>query len=550
MGIPRWNNPTLALLLVATLCLPACASSQLRKDQLPSAATLLNHYILVHEEGHAFNPLAQKEGLLSFFGDQRQALSAIDDKPCALRILGTPRTKPHGLDQRVAEHVLDGLETEAQRLIALNDACSDRRDCRQPLRILIFVHGGMNGYRDDFERMRKLLDYQPTRPEIAARLHGATYYPIFINWNAALGDSIVDDLFSIRFGQRAHPAVGIITAPLVLVSRVASSVFNAPVAWMHTINNYLDGRKDDESGTTDERLSPPQRVGDFANTAVWFVPRALTTPVVEAFGTPAWQVMKRRAQLAAAHRLPRNKCANEGAARTLLKAIQERLTLADSTGQEIESIWTSRGKRIRAEITMVGHSMGAIVLNRLLAAVHPLRINRVVYLAPAAGIDEFEAFMLPYLAHHSKTKFALFSLSRRHEAQESHYYVEPRGTLLAWIDNLFERGWTVGQMTHGRTTNVLTYYDLPADSGAIDDIWRKLEFKHGGGEPPVPIAQIEAYVARNVPGAPRQHGDFDEPAVLREVLCRVNRDAFEKGVCPSGPATMAAAPQPLPDSGW
>ena len=33
----------------------------------------------------------------------------------------------------------------------------------------------------------------------------------------------------------------------------------------------------------------------------------------------------------------------------------------------------------------------------------------------------------------------------------------PRGTLLAWIDNLLERGWTVGQMTRGHTTNVFAY---------------------------------------------------------------------------------------------
>src|SRR5712692_5240682 len=133
MRIPRWNDRLLLLLVVAALCLPACASSQLRRDQLPAAATLLNHYILVHEDGHAFNPLTRREGLLNLLADQRQPLSAIDDEPCALRILGTPRQKRPDIDQRVAEHVLEGLEAEAARLIKANDG--------QPLRILIFVHG-------------------------------------------------------------------------------------------------------------------------------------------------------------------------------------------------------------------------------------------------------------------------------------------------------------------------------------------------------------------------------------------------------------------------
>jgi len=234
-------------------------------------------------------------------------------------------------------------------------------------------------------------------------------------------------------------------------------------------------------------------------------------------------VMKRRAQLATAQRLPRNKCASEGAARTLLKTIQGRLSPASATGHEVEPRWTVDGTEVPTEVTIVGHSMGAIVVNRLLAAVHPLRVARVVFLAPAAGIDDFEGFILPYLAHHPRTRFAVFSLSRRNEARESNYYVEPRGTLLAWIDTLFERGWTLGQMTHGRVTNVLAYYDVDPATATTEDVWRKL---------PMPVERIDAYVARNVANAPQKHGDFDEPQVLRDVLCRVDHNAFAAGICP------------------
>lgn len=529
------------LVILATVFLPACASSPLRDDQIVTAAKLQKHYILVHEDGHAFSATTTRD---VFLGDRRKPLAAVNDEPCDLRIFGTPRIKHESLDDVVARSVEDGLEADAMRLIEMNAACRERPDCQpQPLRILIFVHGGMNGYRSDFDRMKELLAI-PDDPALAARLRDASYYPVFINWNAALGNSLVDDLFFIRFGRRVHPAVGIVTSPLVLVSRMASSVFNAPVAWMHTIQNYRDGLDDDDFGAAEERLTTGERMLDLGNSAVFFVPRALTTPVVEGFGTPAWQVMKRRAQLTTAHRLPRNKCATEGAARTLLKSIQHRLSAQDPTAHEIVPVWTTKDKRtIPAEVTMVGHSMGAIVLNRLLAAVHPLRVDRVVYLAPAAGIDEFEAFILPYLAHHPTTKFSLFTLSRRHEARESHFYVEPRGSLLAWIDNLFERGWTIGQMTHGRTTNVLAYYEVPPSAGDVADIWRRIDFTKGATlAPPFPLKQIDAYVARNVPKAPVQHGDFDEKNVLRDVLCRVDADAFAAGACPPKPMNVATTP--------
>jgi hypothetical protein len=388
------------------------------------------------------------------------------------------------------------------------------------------VHGGLNGYREAFDRMTQLLLPSNGEGGGPALLEHTMYYPIFINWNAALGDSISDDLFFIRFGRRM-PMAGFPTAPFVLLSRVAASVFGAPIAWSGTVRNYWDGF--DGPPAEDDHF-----LGDTLDSATWLIPRLVTTPVIESFGAPAFQIMKRRAQLATANRLLDSTRATEGAARTLMKRIGARI---DKEGDI--AVWRFQdaagvAAAVPIEITLVGHSMGAILLNRLLAAIHPVPIHQIVYLAPAAGIDEFEGFLLPYLVHHQRTRFAWFSLSRRDEARES-YYVAPRGTLLAWIDGLFERGWTVGQMTQGRATNVLTYYgsdlvDPQPKEG--EGLWGgRLAFRKLSPEEttrdPFDVSRIEVFVARRrADDAPRRHGDFDEPRFLGEVLCHIDAAAF------------------------
>jgi hypothetical protein len=65
----------------------------------------------------------------------------------------------------------------------------------EPVRLLFFVHGGLNTYRAEFQRMLDLMNKE-TGP-----FPKTTYYPIFINWNSALFDSVIDDLFLVRLGR-------------------------------------------------------------------------------------------------------------------------------------------------------------------------------------------------------------------------------------------------------------------------------------------------------------------------------------------------------------
>jgi hypothetical protein len=454
----------------------------------------------------------------------------------------------------------------------LNDV-DHRLDCTTPLRFLVFVHGGLNSYATDFKRMVALLSN-----EHGLLRHESTFYPYFVNWNGDFFDSIVDDVGRIRLGQARPWWVNAVTAPFVLGRRVLASVVGLPMAWTHSVLNFQEGQRGAaEDGDTD--------LGEQYILAAPLQPiRALTTSVLEAFGTPAWDIMKRRAQLAAASRLPvdqslrvrsiddprgvRAARPNEGAARTFIEALKTRISRVDDGAMWNFKTGPCAGRSVRAHITLVGHSMGAIVLNRLLlaaaipatpepaaraaapTATHGLPVDNVVYMAPAASVDEFDAFVLPYLRANPRTNFWLFTLSRKDEAREIGILaavVVPRGSLLAWIDHFFEPPTTVGQGTLGRSANVRNYYVADGMGLDGDSTWayRLLKPREAPGwwpvQPPFDRERVRVYVAINKPvdpvtgdprgPVPRHHGEFTEPRFLGEILCRVDPDAFAPGFC-------------------
>jgi pimeloyl-ACP methyl ester carboxylesterase len=90
------------------------------------------------------------------------------------------------------------------------------------------------------------------------------------------------------------------------------------------------------------------------------------------------------------------------------------------------------------EIVLVGHSMGAIVVNELIQLYgERLIISNIVYLAAAASIEDYEDTLLPYLARHRETEFynlMLHPIAERGEIQYEWGDLAPRGSLLTWLD--------------------------------------------------------------------------------------------------------------------
>jgi hypothetical protein len=194
--------------------------------------------------------------------------------------------------------------------------------------------------------------------------------------------------------------------------------------------------------------------------------------------------------------------------------------------------------KIAVEITLIGHSMGSLILNRLLAVLEQLGglipIQHIIYLAPAASIEELDEMVFPFLTSHRVTKFWLFTLNRRDEAREITSplaIVLPRGSLLAWIDTFLEPIGSVGDQTLGSIRNVNNYYQPePLPFTPQKEIFRERTIDWNRNV----VGQIHVFETMrelNQKNRIEEHSDFSAPRYLGQVLCKVERGAFKNGLC-------------------
>lgn len=488
-----------AAALVLSCGLSACAISVPSIDQ---QSVLRRHYIVAHEDGW---PVTDDPRL------PRRDLSAQD------------------YDAQLAG-ILAGIDRHAQRLWARPNHQGD------PLRLLLFVHGGLNGYGADFGRMTEMLPGRGARregeeaevcPDMLAADPGyplfssagcdrakTTYYPVFINWNSGLADSIGDDLIFIRFGRRLsgiRKAGGVISMPFVVGARIAEAVFSLPNSVWVNVESFWAGRPE---------------AGDLVQGTVMTPVRLLTTPALKAFGTAGWEIMKRRAELVTAEHLPDNgKGVTEGAARGLFRKLGQRVVpLGSGFGWRLEGQSAPAGP---VEVTLVGHSMGAIVIDRLIATEVVPPVTRIIYLAPAASNYEIELLVEPHLRR-AGPRLHTFTLHYHDENLETQLksFVLPRGTLLVWIDNYFEPVVAAGDQRFGRFQGYLNYY-------APDGRARK-----------PPVTGLEpCQWSRLDPKRPTRHGDLDAPEVVERILAQVDPAAFAEWK-PTASPSVEMAPVP------
>ena len=109
-----------------------------------------------------------------------------------------------------------------------------------------------------------------------------------------------------------------------------------------------------------------------------------------------------------------------------------------------------------AQIVMIGHSMGAIVVNELLHLFPDLPYESLVYMAGAASVRETSRAVTPVLVdNRGCTKFYGLMLHPMNEARESTFYsLLPSGSLLTYIDEFLEVPKTVPDRTVGQWRNV------------------------------------------------------------------------------------------------
>jgi pimeloyl-ACP methyl ester carboxylesterase len=329
-------------------------------------------------------------------------------------------------------------------------------------KVLIYIHGGLNDIAPTLKREQGLIECATQRKSVAERdCVEDDFYPIFINWSASLRSNYRDHLFRIRQGQ-VKSKTAKLTFPFVLAEDLISAVASSPSAmteeltdgyqeprndiWQAAKKRYQEGKLGLDAYLGEDLRSRGEKI----TTAIsWFpvgLVKVVTTPAIQGLGQPAWEVLNRRASL------------------LLEKEGFPRYPGEDqSTGDGPLSPFFRRLQRVQEkhpdlELTIIGHSMGAIILNKTIRHFPRIDFKNIVYMAAACSLDDYQDTMFPYLAAHDKTQLYHLTLHEMAELQESHkrwLEVAPRGSLLVWIDNFLEDPRYRLDRTAGRIFNLL-----------------------------------------------------------------------------------------------
>ena len=198
--------------------------------------------------------------------------------------------------------------------------------------------------------------------------------------------------------------------------------------------------------------------------------KIVVAPMIDGMGTSAWNNMLRRVDLLYTiddefhtDRVISQKAWSEpslGLARTPVHGGLSRFM------QLFIERYKSDIQSGNMEIVLVGHSMGAIVLNELIRNFGIYNdpasgenfglFNQIVYMAAACSISHYESTVIPYLARNTKAHFHNLMLGRMAEINETNAYdLSPRGSLLVWIDEFLANPLTHRDFTLGRYDNFL-----------------------------------------------------------------------------------------------
>lgn len=168
-----------------------------------------------------------------------------------------------------------------------------------------------------------------------------------------------------------------------------------------------------------------------------------------------------------------------------------------------EHAYENEGRKtpVQFEITLVGHSMGTIILNRTIEYFSARfgstsHLKNVVYMAAAASIDETLSSIAPVLEEATVNghpiNFYNLTLNRTAEVAERHCAgILPMGSLLVSIDQHYETPEHPLLRTMGSEVNVLT---------ALDTI--DLRLRRSAGD------LVFKSFDRNPGRPPQEHGDF------------------------------------------
>lgn len=219
----------------------------------------------------------------------------------------------------------------------------------------------------------------------------------------------------------------------------------AAALYMIPPNVYVYGYRSGIQGRTQTFAFSPT----WARVLGWIPLKPLATYVVDALGGPAWDMMHRRAlgmfqdpnAFGHLQNAPAGYVPPTGAVTGLLDALDTLIRRDTAT---------------HYELTIVGHSMGAIVATEITRTYPTLPIDNLVFMAAAASVREFQVGVIPYMERHPRTQFYTLSLHPFNDLRESHdFAIPPYGSLLEWIDAFYSHPENDYDRMMGKYTNMM-----------------------------------------------------------------------------------------------
>ena len=443
---------------------------------------LLEFWLLIAILGTSLNALALVNAPPA--KHKKPAKGSADEVPYVIRV------NADGLLLDYRQHS-SGLPLVEGKLVRdyLNATVFEGLRASNKSQVLIFVHGGMDDTSAALDHFWS--DYQ--------RILQGPYYPVFIVWPSGWSETYFEHLFKVRQGVKAETAGEMVysyaTSPLMLLSDVGRAITRTPMVIAN--NEHSDFETIQPARHLDDG-APVRQYAEFpTNYSVYVgndyssgwsgftrgVSYWATLPVklfvgsaIDGFGMGAWDNTVRRTQevypakydsAIASHlkaklaeqenrvnEAPSDATSKSGKPLSKRQKKKAQRYLASGLPIFFDMLREKKQDGAVNDVTLVGHSMGTIILNRVLRDA-PMDFNNIIYLGAACSIDDFTTSVLPYMKLHTNTEFYNMTLHPVAETDET-YALDlcPRGSLLVWLDNFLVNPASEQERRFGRWRNL------------------------------------------------------------------------------------------------
>ncbi|MGI9324570.1 MAG: hypothetical protein ACR2PZ_05075, partial [Pseudomonadales bacterium] len=317
--------------------------------------------------------------------------------------------------------------------------------------------------------------------------------------------------------------------PFTLLSDVLRTVADIPTAWaseaQHSLESwrvrkpsrveYFSNHDSDDPYVTSVHFTGNEDVSHLGRDVLWWVTgpaKIVSTPMVHTLGKPPWDIMRTRA-LSTANGKERFPQVVDGDIQPVMPSVciqaPESCEAKQTVSVFLQALSAHMAKKPvgfdRYHITLIGHSMGAIVLNDSLRNNPEFTADVIVHMASADSVLNTVSTLTPYLSDPRRASTHYYSLSlhpNNDDRETSAKGMAPSGSLLVWIDNMYTSPATTLERTAGRFDNFADYVHMIPPS-----LIERVHFKIFGK------SKTDGCDIKQRPLAicsPQRHGDFSE----------------------------------------